>query len=598
LIKIIILLLSLPSLLFASSAPEGNHTLVYSIAICVIAAGAAAWVLKKLGQPPMLGYLIAGLFIGPVGFGWITDSELIRTISELGLILLLFMIGLEINLKKMMAAGKFVIIPGLIQFPLTVIFGYFILKGISGGTLTGYQPLYIALVLSISSTAIVVKLLYEKNELASMPGRISLGVLIFQDIWAILTLALQPNFANPSALILAKTLLSGFVLVAGAFLFSRYVLPWLFKSVAMNPEVLLIISLAWCFSLSLIAASPLFGLSMEMGALIAGISMATFPYSLDVMTKVTSLRDFFITLFFVTLGMQIPSFDLSIMIEAITLLCLLYFLRFSFIYLPLHFLKAGHRTSLVSSINLAQVSEFSLVILAIGVSLNHIEADLLTLGIWMFTFGAIFSSGLVQKSHNIQQLLTPILIFLGFKDVHQLRDDGRTVKHYDVLMLGFFRAGAAFVEELRMHHPEMSNFVAVVDFNPKTKKWLERRNIHTFYGDLSHPDTLLHTGIESPNVVISSIADTYLKGTTNLKLLKVMQSFYPNAFHILTANTREQTAALYEAGADYVIHIGQLAGEALADQVIRALQEQIHTDHRAGRETLVQTPGITNHDAE
>lgn len=222
---------------------------------------------------------MAGVIIGPIGLGWISDAAEVNTISELGLILLLFMIGLEIDLKKMFSAGLLVAVPGLIQFPLTIMVSFFFLKMMGFSTLDPSLDdmgfLYLAIALGLGSTMIAVKLLYERHELDTLPGRITLGILIFQDLWAIAVLAIQPTLDNPEVGVLMQKALSGTLLVAASLLLSKYVLPRLFRFSAKQPELLVVLSLAWCFFVCLVASSSLVGLSMEMGALIAGVALAT-----------------------------------------------------------------------------------------------------------------------------------------------------------------------------------------------------------------------------------------------------------------------------------------------------------------------------------
>ncbi|HEX9597583.1 MAG TPA: cation:proton antiporter, partial [Anaerolineales bacterium] len=276
------------------------------ISLCIVTATLFAFLAKWTRQPLILGYIAAGIVIGPAqGLGWLASPDDIETISELGLILLLFMIGLEIDLKKLREAGKTVLAAGVGQFLICVALGLAVMPLLGFRFGEGhFAPLYMAVAAALSSTMIVVKLLYDKFELDTLPGRITLGILVFQDIWAILFLALQPNLQNPAPLSLLLSLGKGVGLVALALLLSRYALPVLFRSIAKLPELMLIGALAWCFGISMLAAW--LGLSREMGALIAGIAISTFPYNLDVIAKVISLRDFFITLFFVTLGAKIP----------------------------------------------------------------------------------------------------------------------------------------------------------------------------------------------------------------------------------------------------------------------------------------------------
>ena len=282
-----------------------DHDIIKDMAICIVMAWLLGLVAQVLRQPLILAYLIAGLVVGPIGAGFIREQPLIEAISGLGLILLLFMIGLEIDLKKVLSAGRIITLTGVAQ----------ILGGCGGGLLffwalglplgSGHlDALYLAVAAALSSTVISVKILYDKRELDTLAGRVTLGVLVLQDVFAVLFLALQPNLREPALGLLAQSLFKSAVLITAAFMASRYLLPTVFRAVARLPELVLVGALAWCFLVASLAS--LWGLSREMGALIAGVAISTFPYTLDVAAKVTSLRDFFVTLFFVALGMSIP----------------------------------------------------------------------------------------------------------------------------------------------------------------------------------------------------------------------------------------------------------------------------------------------------
>src|SRR4051812_47125715 len=286
------------------------HELIRDITLCIL----FAWMLGLLAhfsrQPLILAYLIAGFCIGPFGAGWVKSQESISVISELGLIFMLFMIGLEIDLKKIVRAGKVILFAAGGQ-PLGGCLGALFFVGI-GLSLGGgqFDAVYLCVACALSSTVIIVKVLYEKRELDTLPGRITLGVLVLQDIFAILFLAVQPSLANLEISVILLSIGRVAVLVAAALLVSRYVLPRLFHQIARRPELILLGALAWCFLVA--ETAERLSLSREMGALIAGVSLSTFPYALDVTAKVTTLRDFFITLFFVALGMTIPVPGLSV----------------------------------------------------------------------------------------------------------------------------------------------------------------------------------------------------------------------------------------------------------------------------------------------
>ena len=536
-----------------------HQDLLSSIGLCISIAAGLAFVAHRLRQPLLLAYLVAGVLIGPqIGFGLITDQESIRTVSEIGLILLLFIIGLEMDLNKLLAAGKPVILAGLLQFPLCVALGllFFIPFGfhLGGGD---FGLLYVAICLAMSSTMIVVKLLYDKFELDTLPGRITLGVLIFQDIWAIVVLGIQPNLLDPQVSLLVGSLLKGVLLVAASLAISKTVLPYLFRSVAKIPELVLIGSLAWCFVMC--AAANAAGLSREMGALIAGVSISTFPYNLDVVAKVVSIRDFFVTLFFVALGIQIPIPTGGVIALALAASLFLVASRLIVVFPILRALKLGHRASLLPAINLAQMSEFSMVIAVLGLSYKHIDEGTVSVLIFVFAITSVASTYLIGYSHPLQELVVRGLHRVGVRDLggEQAEEQAdHALAGKDVVLLGFFDEASALVHEYEMspggrNHPVLQRLL-VIDFNPDVHAELTRRGIACKYGDVSNMQTLHHADVQDAALVISTISDRILKGTDNLRLLRQARRLCPKANVIVTANGPAAALKLYEAGADYV----------------------------------------------
>jgi Kef-type K+ transport system membrane component KefB/Trk K+ transport system NAD-binding subunit len=545
--------------------------------LSIVAAAFLGFLMKILKQPLMLGYLLAGVLIGPVGLKLIATHEEITTIAEIGLILLLFMIGLEIDLKKMLSAGKLVIVTGIVQFPIYVGLGYLIATLLTVlGVLAddSYVRFYVAIAVSISSTMVVVKLLYEKMELSTLPGRITTGILVFQDIWAIIVLAIQPNLAKPEVLSVLETFGIGALLVGGAILVAKYILPLVFKSIAKLPELLVVVSLAWCFLISLIAAHPAVGLSMELGALIAGVTLATFPYNLDIIAKVINIRFFFITLFFVALGMQIPIPNLSVVGTALIISGVVFFLRFIGVFGVLSLLKGGHRTSILTGLNLTPISEFSLVILTLGIGYGHIERGLLVLMIWVFVLLAVVSSYVVKFSHPLQHILAKILVTVGIKDLTSQEDEESLINR-PIVLLGVFKIANSFLDQLDRNKNELINDIMVVDFNPVVREALHQRGIPCVYADISHPDTLVHAGISHAKVVVCSIENVFLKGTTNLKLIEVIHSVCPDAKIIVTGDNASQSLELYRAGADIVLQPSALTAEFLASSIGQAMNDEL-----------------------
>lgn len=553
-----------PFMLIAVSPGHDSHgDLLNNIGLCVVVAALMAFIASKLKQPPILAYLAAGVLIGPeIGFKLITDRGTIEVISEVGLILLLFIIGLEIDLQKLRASGKPVIVTGATQFLICAILGFLFypLLGFSIGNQESfggqYGLAYMAVASAISSTMIVVKLLYDKFELDTVPGRITLGILVFQDIWAILALAIQPNLLNPQIAPLLGSFLKGILLVIASLLISRYILPPLFRSIAKVPELVLVMSLAWCFFIC--GAASYAGLSREMGALIAGISISTFPYSLDVIAKVTSIRDFFVTLFFVALGMKIPMPSSAILGLAIISSLFLIVSRFLSIFPVLYLLGYGHRVSLLPSINLSQISEFSLVVASLGLVLGHINNQVVSLIIFIFVITSTLSTYMIKFSHPLYKIFSRMLSIVRVKDlVKGQEEEILDTADKDIIFLGFFREASSIIHEFELkstaigRHPLLDEML-VIDFNPVVHSELHRRGIACIYGDIANLDTLHHADIHSATLIISTIPDTLLKGTDNERILQHVRQLCPHSKAIVTAESIQRALELYECGADFV----------------------------------------------
>lgn len=565
----IITTLLISSSVYASADVQHDpvHDLLMHIGLTILVATVFAYLGHVAKQPLILAYLAAGALIGPnFGFGLIKSERDISTISELGLVLLLFMIGMEIDLKKIQAAGKSLILTGITQFAICAGLGvlFFQLIGFPLGA-GKYDAFYLAVCCAISSTAIVVKLLYGKFELDTLAGRLTLGVLVFQDIWAIVVLGVQPNLANPGIGQILLSFAKAGVLVALSVALSKYILPFLFSRIAKIPELTLLMSVGWCFAVC--AAALGFGLSLEMGALIAGVSISAFPYNLDVVAKTITLRDFFITIFFVSLGMKIPNPVTHSNLVGIACVAAAFVIltRFLSIYPVLFTLQNGNRVSILTSLNLSNVSEFSLVIAALGLASGHISSDILSIIIFTFVITSIFAPYMIKYNQQLQAHITTVLEKIGLKDKQKFVEPIEQELNKDIALLGFFKVASSFVTDAVEDKSKNSlkDKIVVVDFNQTVHSKLKSLGIPAVYGDIGHIDTLHHIGLHHTKVAISTIPDTILVGTSNTKLIKVIQDIAPHAKIIVTAENPESALKMYEAGADYVFLPRQLASEHL-----------------------------------
>ncbi|QOZ24424.1 cation:proton antiporter [Bradyrhizobium sp. CCBAU 51753] len=568
------------------------HELIRDITLCILFAWGIGLMAHFSRQPLILAYLIAGFFIGPFGMGWVKSQESISVISELGLIFMLFMIGLEIDLKKIIRAGKVILFAGAGQLLGGCLIGALFFAAI-GLALGGgkFDAIYLCVACALSSTVIIVKVLYEKRELDTLPGRITLGILVLQDIFAILFLAVQPSLDNLQISVVLISIARVAVLVATALVLSRYMLPKLFHQIARRPELVLLGALAWCFLIGEIAER--LHLSREMGSLVAGVSLSTFPYALDVTAKVTTLRDFFITLFFVALGMTIPIPGLSVIGLALIIAAFTVASRLLTTFTPLYLMKQGLRASLLPAINLAQISEFSLVIIQTGTAANHIATETASAASFAFVVLAVLSTFAMGRSDQIVRGLIGPLKRIGLRDLDHGQageakgEGGQEAGHEGghgeirrIVILGFFRAASALLSQIERQNQSLLEQISVVDFNPLVFRTLSDRGLHVIYGDISNVDTLVHAGIGKAEIIILSVPDFLLVGADNEKLVRHVRALNPTAKVVATADLLADVDDLYAAGADYVT-VTRLsdAGELYA--VIEAVDAGLLDDKRA-----------------
>jgi Kef-type K+ transport system membrane component KefB len=547
--------------------------LLTSIGFSIIVAAVLAFIARRLNQPLILGYILAGAVLGPhVGLHVVTDEHSIELIAEIGLILLLFLIGLEISLPRLLQAGRAITVTGLLQVPICAGLAWVVLGPVVASTGGQFDRLYLAFASALSSTLIVVKLLSDKFELGTFGGRVTLGVLIFQDLYAIAFLAIQPNLQNLDALLLLRSLVAGVGLVGGAWVLATFVLPAYFRVIAKSSELVVVSAMAWCFLVAGVAGWA--GLSKEMGALIAGVVIASYPYGTEVISRVGGVRDFFLTLFFVALGLKIPEPSLPAVLAAFGGVVFVVLSRFLAMYPIFGFLRLDTRTAGVVAINLAQISEFALVIFSLGVVYKHISPAANSMILYTVLFTAVISTYGILYNHAIATKLSGVLAALGlrrwFGAEPVVTPEGGGGGHggdqgdRDVFLLGVSREGLAFVQHLARTAPALKDRLVAIDFNPEMLERLREHEVEHHYGDIANMATLEHAGITRAAVVISGISDWFLKGTSNLQILRTVRSLAPSAKVIVTGDTSQAAQELYAAGADYVMVPSVLTAEHLA----------------------------------
>jgi Kef-type K+ transport system membrane component KefB len=588
----------LPLLLIAPSAWAAGGampSLVHDIGLSLLAAGVLGVIFTRLKIPSIAAFLLAGILIGPIGLKQVTDPVNIDTIAQLGFILLLFLIGLEIDFKKILGSGKAIIISGLLQYPLTILFGMLMVKlmvwlGIGGSLLSEspYAALYMGVIIAGSSTLLVVKLFQEHFELDTVPGRLALGMLIFQDIWVIVAILIQPSLQNPEiGLIMMSfvgiTLLSLLTVIIALSFVGRA-----FTWIAKTPEMTLLGALAWCFAVVFMGVNldhlfeATYGKNFHMAvgsgmaALIAGASIANLPSSTEIITKVATVKDFFITLFFVALGISIPMPEsINVMIVA-ALLAVLAILARQFIFFPLfYFTGVDQRNAQVSSVRLAQISEFGLVIAFLGVQLGHLSPALTSSVIFAFVITALGTPLMYGRAYEIHGWIRPLLEKCGFKAPPELtKEEG---KGYKLALLGFHRDASSLLYNLSQNDPDLLAETLVIDFNVALHPGIRETGATVKYGDLANPETLHHLGLNQCQVIVCTIPDDLLRGIDNRALVHVVREMAPNASIISNAIATDEIKHVYEAGADFVYLNRFEAAWTLQRAIQAGIEQQLDT---------------------
>ncbi len=557
----------LQSPLAALGAGGSVSPLVADLGLCLVAAGVLAIVFVKLKIPAIAALLGAGVLLGPAGLEAVHDRASIDTIANLGLTLLLFVIGLEVNLKSLLASGRTLVVTGIVQVPLTLAAGCgaFLVVGLTGWSLLGgfYPALYLGVACAFSSTLLVVKYLQEHLQLDTVAGRLAVGLLIFQDIWAIVFLALQPSFADPSIAPILMTFLGTAVLAAIATTVARLLLSRAFHVVARSPELVVTLALGWCFGVGLFGANMgtvahevgldiEISVSMEMGALIAGMTIATSPYAYEVVSRVVHLRDFFVTLFFVGLGMSIPVPESADVIALAAVVAVVAIVLRYLVFLPILYRTGLDRRNSVSvSTKLAQVSEFCLVIAYLGSQLGHLTGTQVSVVIFAFVITALVTPLLFATSDRLYKRLRPLLDLVGIRS-RGLRPEAESAEAPRLVLLGFHRFGSALLADVERLHPDLVPQTLVVDTNATVHDEIRRRGAQVVYGDVASVEVLRHAGVDAAEVIVSTVPDELLKGTSNAQLVRQIRQLAPKAVIIANCTRASQVAAVRAAGADHV----------------------------------------------
>ena len=536
------------------------ENLFFEITLVIVLATILGMFAQWLKQPTILGYIVAGLLAGPLGLLELANTDVLDVLAQIGITFLLFLVGMEMRFEDLKYVGKPALLTGIGQILFTSVIGFGIVRFLGFDLL---PALYISIALTFSSTIIVIKLLSEKNALESLYGKIVIGFLLVQDfvaLGAIIFLSgLQagPTLDSIPYGQIGITFLKGGALLVITFLVGKYIMPWFLHKAGRSQEILFMISLAWGLGLAALAAHPSLGLTIEFGAFVAGLAMASSIQHFQISSRVKSLRDFFLVLFFVVLGSKMVLSGISgLVIPIIVLSAFVIIGNPIIVMLIMGGLGYRTRTSFLSSVTVAQISEFSLVLIALGHRLGHVDQRVVTLVTAVGIITITVSSYLILYGEAIHDRFRDQLKIFEFNVKGLEKSIPNHMMKNHVVLVGAHRMGHNILSSLQELHKDF----LVVDFNPEIVENLTKRGIKAIYGDISDIEIQERAGLNKAKIVISTVP-TFQE---SLNLLEYMKQFNPKAKVILTGEMEDDALRLYEKGADYVLLPHFIGGLQLA----------------------------------
>lgn len=536
-------------------------TIFIELSLIIVIATLCAFLARLLRQPLLVGYVATGVLIGPYALNLLHSTETIELFSKIGIAILLFIVGLSLNPDIVREVGKSSLVVGLGQVIFTSLIGYLIM------ILLGFsqvEAVYGAVALTFSSTIIILKLLADKGDLGKLHGKIAVGMLLVQDLIATFVLVAVSLISSATGAVgqvyiqMFGLLAWGAVAGLALYLISKFILPFLSSVFAGSQELLFIFSLAWGLGLS--ALFHAMGYSIEIGALIAGVTLAASPFAYEIGSRLKPLRDFFIILFFILLGAQIVLTNIGALILPAIILSLFVLIGNPIIVVVLlGLLGYRSRASFLTGLTVAQISEFSLILVSLGVAVGHVDSKLLSLvtlvGIITITgstYMILYADFLYKKLKNVVDLF----VWRKKPKRHKKGHD----KTADVIIFGYDRVGYDFVAAAE----KLGSPYLVVDFDPRAIKKMEAKEIPFKYGDAEDVEFLQEIAVTEAKMVVSTVPDF----KANLLLVKYYRQRNSKGIIMAISHDIAQAQELYLAGASYVI-MPHYLGAHHASQLIK-----------------------------
>lgn len=542
-------------------------TAFLELASVLVVATICGVVAKALKQPLILAYIFTGVLVSILGLFAGVESSILDLLSSLGIAFLLFLIGVELQLSDLKYVGRAALLTGVGQIVFTALVG-FVLISVLG--FSQISSLYMAIAVTFSSTVIIIKLLGEKHDLQSLYGKIAVGYLLVQDFVAVVALMFLSAFGGetpPDFWVIFGIFLKGFILLGFVYIASKTILKWLFSLTSQSVELLFVSAIAWAFLVSALGA--LAGFSIAIGAFLAGLAIASSPYRIQISARVRPLRDFFIIIFFIILGASFSIGQAQVLISHILMLALFILLGKPLLMFAIMItLGFRNRTAFLASITGAQISEFSLIILASGAALGHVQAEAVSLLAAVGIATMALSSYLILYGDKIYRRFEKWFAKLFPESHHDPYVVNRETLASHVILVGAEQMGWDILKFLNGKIRDKKQIV-VVDFNPEIINSLRASGFNAVFGDIGDPEVLEELEFGRAKLVIITDPDI----GDNEHLIRFAKGKNFKGPIISTSYWTHDAVKLYEGGADYVVVPEEVGG----DHVAKILSE--HWEH-------------------
>ncbi len=532
-----------------------TYQIFIDISIILSIAIAISFAVQLLRQPMIISYIITGIVCGPLFLNLINSSqEFFNIFSEMGVILLLFLVGLSLNINYLKKIGKVAVVTGLGQVIFTSFFGFFILQFLGFSLSSSF---YLAISITFSSTIIIIKLLSDKRDLRTVYGRYTIGLMLVQDIIAIGLMIILPIFGTGGDIWapLGVLVLKSVAMMVGVYLLAKIILPVFLEQAVKTAEFLLIFTLAWCFAIA--GLGEWAGISLEVGAIIAGLALGSSVYMEEISSRIKPLRDFFIALFFIILGseMTISGFQSAVLPSIVLSLFVLIGNPF-ILYFLYRRMKFTRRNSFLAGVTAAQVSEFGFVLLFVVSKMGFVNSQEISVFTIVALVTIFISSYLIKYNNQVYKFFLPVFNIFGHD---KYRCPAEHNVKYDVILFGFHRLGWRICEGLE----KMNISYAVVDCDPEVVEDLRKKNVPHFFGDATDVEFLCQLPLSQAKMIISTFPDA----ENQITLIKQARTLSNRLIIIGNLSFARYLNQMYEAGADYVMLPHQISGQWLASTI-------------------------------